>query len=112
MTRTADPGRQSIDYERHGHRYARHRRPDPRIAARVHAALGDARTVVNVGAGAGSAVRSAQSIWPRLPAGVEQRAVRALEADLTSGARDARHGRRRREPDYHGLLTLVICEPS
>ena len=27
---------------------------DPRIAAQVHAALGDARTVVNVGAGAGS----------------------------------------------------------
>lgn len=28
--------------------------PDPRIAARVHAALGDARTVLNVGAGSGS----------------------------------------------------------
>jgi len=34
--------------------YARHRRPDPRIAARIQAALGDARTVLNVGAGAGS----------------------------------------------------------
>ena len=30
------------------------RREDPRIAARIRAALGDARTVVNVGAGAGS----------------------------------------------------------
>ena len=30
------------------------RRTDPRIAARVHRALGDARTVLNVGAGAGS----------------------------------------------------------
>jgi SAM-dependent methyltransferase len=30
------------------------RRPDPRIAARIRAALGDATTVVNVGAGAGS----------------------------------------------------------
>jgi SAM-dependent methyltransferase len=44
----------SVDYERHGRGYARHRRADPRIAARIHAALGDARTVVNVGAGAGS----------------------------------------------------------
>jgi SAM-dependent methyltransferase len=44
----------SVDYERHGRSYARHRRPDARIAARIHAALGDARTVLNVGAGAGS----------------------------------------------------------
>jgi hypothetical protein len=43
-----------VDYERHGRTYARHRRADPRIAARIEAALGDARTVLNVGAGAGS----------------------------------------------------------
>jgi SAM-dependent methyltransferase len=43
-----------VDYERHGRNYAAHRRSDPRIAARIHAALGDARTVLNVGAGAGS----------------------------------------------------------
>ncbi len=41
-------------YDRIGVGYASVRRPDPRIAARVEAALGDARTVVNVGAGAGS----------------------------------------------------------
>ncbi len=43
-----------VDYDQHGRTYTRHRRPDPRIAARIHAALGDARTVLNVGAGAGS----------------------------------------------------------
>jgi SAM-dependent methyltransferase len=257
MASTETPGHQSIDYERHGRGYARHRRPDPRIAARIHAALGDARTVVNVGAGSGSyepedrhvvafepsevmraerprhlapaisapaedlpldsqsvdaalailtvhhwddpaaglrelrrvtrgpvvvatfhvaalesywmladylpeaiaddrrrfpdvtriaellggarlesvpvpadcadgffeaywarpeayldeAVRSAQSIWPRLPPGAEQRAVRSLEADLTSGAWDSRHGRLRRQPAYDGLLMLVISQP-
>jgi SAM-dependent methyltransferase len=41
-------------YDSIGRGYARHRRADPRLAARIHAALGDARTVVNVGAGAGS----------------------------------------------------------
>ena len=41
-------------YDRIGRRYAQRRRPDPRIAARIARALGDARTVVNVGAGAGS----------------------------------------------------------
>lgn len=42
------------DYEAHGTGYATHRRADPRFERRVHAALGDAATVVNVGAGAGS----------------------------------------------------------
>jgi SAM-dependent methyltransferase len=41
-------------YERIGAGYARNRREDPRQAEAIHAALGDARTVVNVGAGAGS----------------------------------------------------------
>lgn len=43
-----------FDYEAHGAGYAVIRRPDPRIEALVQAALGDARTVLNVGAGAGS----------------------------------------------------------
>jgi SAM-dependent methyltransferase len=43
-----------VDYERHGRTYAEHRRPDPRIAARIDGALGDAMTVLNVGAGTGS----------------------------------------------------------
>jgi hypothetical protein len=43
-----------VDYERRGNGYAAVRRADPRFAAFVHRSLGDARTVVNVGAGAGS----------------------------------------------------------
>ena len=41
-------------YDRLASSYASTRRPDPRIAARIDAALGDAETVVNVGAGTGS----------------------------------------------------------
>lgn len=41
-------------YDRIGVGYADVRRPDPRIAAQIHAALGPARTVLNVGAGSGS----------------------------------------------------------
>jgi len=41
-------------YDELGRGYAKARRADPRIAARIDAALGDARTVLNVGAGAGS----------------------------------------------------------
>jgi SAM-dependent methyltransferase len=41
-------------YDSIGYGYDRHRRPDPRIAAALRAALGDTASVVNVGAGAGS----------------------------------------------------------
>lgn len=41
-------------YDTIGVDYANLRKPDPRIAAHIDAALGDARTVLNVGAGAGS----------------------------------------------------------
>jgi SAM-dependent methyltransferase len=43
-----------VDYDTHGRGYARRRLADPRFAERIEAALGDARTVLNVGAGAGS----------------------------------------------------------
>jgi ubiquinone/menaquinone biosynthesis C-methylase UbiE len=43
-----------FDYEAAGQAYSSYRRPDPVIAEQIAAALGDARTVVNVGAGAGS----------------------------------------------------------
>ena len=46
--------RRQVDYEQLGASYPRHRRADPRIAARIHAELGPAGTVVNVGAGTGS----------------------------------------------------------
>jgi SAM-dependent methyltransferase len=41
-------------YDRIGRGYSGSRRPDQRIAARIEEALGDARSVLNVGAGAGS----------------------------------------------------------
>jgi SAM-dependent methyltransferase len=41
-------------YDRIGRSYVATRGEDPRIAAAIHAALGDARTVLNVGSGAGA----------------------------------------------------------
>lgn len=43
-----------VDYDEHGRFYPLGRRADPRIETRIHAALGAARTVLNVGAGTGS----------------------------------------------------------
>ena len=52
--RHADGSAGDADYGAIGIEYATYRRPDPRIAAVVADALGDARTVLNVGAGTGS----------------------------------------------------------
>jgi SAM-dependent methyltransferase len=41
-------------YDAIGHGYSSTRREDPELRDRIHAALGDSRTVVNVGAGTGS----------------------------------------------------------
>ncbi len=54
-------------YERIGTSYAATRRTEPRIAAYVEAALGDARSVVNVGAGAGSYEPSDREVIPIEP---------------------------------------------
>ena len=77
-------------YDTIGSGYAAARRPDPTIAARIHAALGDARTVVNVGAGAGSyeptdrpviAVEPSVVMLDQRPAGASP-AVRGVAAAL------------------------------
>lgn len=67
-----------VDYESHGGGYAGRRRTEPRIAARVDAALGAATSVLNVGAGAGSyepagrrtvAVEPSETMIAQRPAG-------------------------------------------
>ncbi len=79
-----------FDYDTHGHGYARRRRPDPRIDALVHAALGNARSVLNVGAGAGSyepadryvlAVEPSAAMRAQRPPGAAP-AVAAIAEDL------------------------------
>lgn len=89
-------------YDRIGGQYARGRREDPRIAARVWAALGDASSVVNVGAGAGSYEPRDRRVVPVEPSAVmvSQRppglapAVRAVAEALpfADGAFDAAMG--------------------
>lgn len=88
-----------VDYDRTGHGYAAMRRPDPRLAARVADALGDAARVINVGAGAGSYEPEDRVVVPVEPSATmrAQRprhlapAVRAWAEDLPfdDGAFDA-----------------------
>ena len=69
-------------YERIGGGYARHRRSDPRIVAQIDRALGDARSVVNVGAGTGSYEPDGRRVAAVEPSAVmlAQRAAHAAPA--------------------------------
>lgn len=74
-----------FDYETHGSGYAVQRRTDPRIAAYVHNALGDARPVINVGAGAGSYEPTDRQVTPVEPSA----SMRSQRPDHLAAAVDA-----------------------
>ena len=86
-------------YDSIGRNYGLHRRPDPRIAAPLTAALGDVRSVLNVGAGAGSyapAVRHVIAVEPsavmvaqRAPGAAPAVQARAEALPFADGAFDA-----------------------
>lgn len=81
-------------YDRIGVGYAQHRRPDPRIARQLHAAVGEARTILNVGAGAGSyepADRSVVAVEPSTEMIAQRppgRVVRSVAEALPFGDRE------------------------
>jgi SAM-dependent methyltransferase len=86
-------------YDTLGRNYAAIRRPDPRLAAAIWSALGDAQSVVNVGAGTGSyeppdreviAVEPSELMIAQRPAGAAPAVKAAAESlPLGDGAVDA-----------------------
>ena len=72
-------------YDSIGVTYAVTRRTEPRIATRVWAALGDARTVLNVGAGTGSYEPPGRDVTAVEPSAI-MRAQRPANAALCVGA--------------------------
>lgn len=62
VMRTHDGGARDVDYATGVPGRASHRRPDARIAHTIAAALGDARDILNVGAGTGSYETAAHTI--------------------------------------------------
>jgi SAM-dependent methyltransferase len=90
VSRFGDGSAGDADYAAIGTSYSGYRRPDRRIAARISRALGPARTVLNVGAGAGSyepagrqvtAVEPSASMRDQRPPGLAP-AVDATAEDL------------------------------
>jgi SAM-dependent methyltransferase len=76
-------------YDAIGHGYAALRRPDPRIASAVDAALGDAVSVVNVGAGAGSYEPAGRTVIAVEPSEVMIRQRPAGAAPCLRGSAEA-----------------------
>jgi SAM-dependent methyltransferase len=73
-------------YDTIGLNYANLRQPDPRIARRIETALGDARTVLNVGAGAGSYEPAGRQITAIEPSAEMIRQRSASNATVIQGS--------------------------
>lgn len=87
--RKLDGSAGDANYGAIGGGYTRWRQPDPQIAARLHAVLGDARTVLNIGAGAGSYEPIDRAVTPVEPSATmrAQRPATLAEAvDATAEA--------------------------
>jgi hypothetical protein len=85
-----------VAYDQIGHDYSTRRVPDPRIASAIMRALSDARTPINVGAGAGSYEpddRPVLAIEPSAVIATQPGAHAAGGARLRGGSADRRRQR-------------------
>lgn len=134
-SRRGDGSAGDADYGVIGVDYARYRQPEPAFAAALRAALGDVRTLVNVGAGAGSyepehlavtAVEPSAAMRAQRPAGAATAvdavaedlpfADRAFDAALASFTvhqwRDLRAGLRELRRVTRGPVVILTCDPT
>jgi Methylase involved in ubiquinone/menaquinone biosynthesis len=89
-------------YDRIGRDYARRRRADPRIAAAIDAALGKARSVVNVGAGTGSYEPHERDVIAVEPSSV-------MLAQRPAGAHSAVQARAEALPFDDAVFDAALC---
>jgi SAM-dependent methyltransferase len=134
QARQPDGSAGDANYALIGKSYARYRQPDPRIAAAIEQALGDARSLLNVGAGAGSyeplhrdvvAVEPSASMRAQRPAhlvpaidGVAEKlpfADRQFDASMGTYTvhqwADVRAGLREMRRVTRGPVVLLTCDP-
>ena len=135
VTRMADGSAGDADYATIGEAYTQYRRPDPRIAAQIAEALGPVRTVLNVGAGAGSYEPADREVTPvepsaamrakrpaHLAAAVDATAENlpfdddAFDAAMTTFSvhqwSDLRGGLREMRRVTRGSVVILTCDPD
>lgn len=133
--RGSDGSAGDADYGAIGLGYSGYRQPEPRIAEALSQALGDARTVVNVGAGAGSYEALGRSVTPvepsaamraqrpaHLPPAVDAAAERlpfeddAFDAAMTTFSvhqwSDPAAGLREMRRVARGPVAVLTCDPD
>lgn len=87
--RRADGSAGDADYGAIGRGYASYRRPDPRILRAILGAFGESRTIVNVGAGAGSyepADRAVTAVEPSASMRAQRPPTLSVAIDATAEA--------------------------
>ena len=94
-------------YDRIGIGYGKVRRPDPRLAVMIAEALGDAETIVNVGAGAGSYESSGRRV---VAARSRSRSTSSMAISLLSG--DDPRLTRSSHPERKLLPSPIFRKPS
>jgi SAM-dependent methyltransferase len=135
MTRHSDGSAGDANYAAIGGAYATYRQPEPQIAAFIHRALGDAKTVLNVGAGAGSyeptdrtvtPVEPSESMRAQRPAGLASAidataealpfADQSFDAAMTTFSihqwRDLAVGLRELRRVTRGPVVILTCDPD
>jgi SAM-dependent methyltransferase len=133
--RSADGSAGDADYGVIGAGYVNYRQPEPRIASQINLALGDARTVLNVGAGAGSyepVDRSVTAVEPSasmraqrpstLPPAIDAVAEKLPFPDASFGASmatftihqwsDVEAGLRELRRVTSGPVVILTCDPD
>lgn len=134
-SRCSDGSAGDVDYGEIGGSYRRFRQPDPVIAAQILDALGDARTVLNVGAGTGSyeptgrevtAVEPSAAMRAQRPASLAV-AIDAVAEDLPFAAAsfdasmalvtvhqwpDLEKGLAEMRRVTRGPVVLLVCDPA
>ncbi|MDP8913113.1 MAG: class I SAM-dependent methyltransferase [Pseudomonadota bacterium] len=135
VTRHSDGSAGDADYGAIGTSYSRYRQPEPAIAMQVLDALGDASTVLNVGAGAGSyeptdravtavepsaSMRSQRPQWLSPAADATAEALpfrdRAFDASMATFTihqwRDLEKGLAEMRRVTRGPVVILTCDPE
>src|SRR5271156_6324479 len=122
---TSPPATTAPRYDGIGHGYSRTRLEDPGFAALIRDALGEARTVVNVGAGAGSyeprdrhviaiepsdvmAAQRPRELAPALRASARSLPLRDDSVDAAMSVLSLHHWDEDREPGVRELRRVAI----
>lgn len=116
MTRTTDGSAGEADSARSGQGHRQHRRPEPTFARAIAKALGDARSVLDVGAGVVSYAPTDRDVTVVKPAGSLPFDDDAFDAAMTTFSLhrwgDLERGLAELRRVTRGPIVILTCDPA